>query len=114
MSYSPRARARTALLGAAVLATLLAATAAHAGYRRAADERTLAARREIVRLVGTPDLVLSTNARWLRHPSQAEAGAAAADAPLSFDPDPAGALVGPPVPILGSGAREPRARRQPR
>lgn len=108
MRYSPRARARFALLAGSILAALLAAIAAHAAYLRGLDQGAANARREAVRLVGAPDLVLSTNARWLRHPSQAEAGAAASDAPLAFDPDPAGALVGPPVRILGTGAREPR------
>ena len=54
----------------------------------------------LVRLLGFPDLALSSSSRWLRHPSQAELGAAFADAPGSFDTDPAGAWVGPPRALL--------------
>ncbi len=102
------ARARAAMLAASLGLAALGAVAGHAASLRAADARSSDARRDVVRLVGTPDLVLSTNARWLRHPSQAEPGAAAADGPLAFDADPAGALVGPPRAILGAGARDPR------
>jgi hypothetical protein len=51
----------------------------------------------VVRLVGTADLVLSTNARWLRHPSQVEPWAAVMDQPASLDTEPAGMVIGPPV-----------------
>ena len=51
-----------------------------------------------------PDLALSSSARWLRHPSLSEPGAATSDLPSSLDVDPAGALIGPPREILRAGA----------
>ncbi|MBC7173510.1 MAG: hypothetical protein H5U40_13805 [Polyangiaceae bacterium] len=102
------ARRRFALGSLGLLVIALATLATHAAYLRRKDASGL--RHDVVALVGTGDLALSTNARWLRHPSQAEAGAAASDGPLFFDPDPAGALIGPPLPILGVGAREPARR----
>ena len=68
---------------------------------READARRRALREATTRVVGTADLALSSSSRWLRHPSQAEPGAAFADAPASFDPDPAGAAIGPPRQVLG-------------
>ena len=44
---------------------------------------------------GMPDLALSSSSRWLRAPTQSERTAPLADAPISFDSDPAGALIGP-------------------
>lgn len=67
---------------------------------RAAEPR----HRALVDVVGLGDLALSSSARWLRHPSQAEPGAATADLPSSLDVDPAGALIGPPTEVLRAGA----------
>lgn len=55
-----------------------------------------ASARAVVRLAGTADLALSSNARWLRHPSHVEPWAAVADQPATLDTEPAGAILGPP------------------
>jgi len=83
------------------LAVALAAMLLDAGRRR--DARPAGAHRALVAATGLPDLALSSSSRWLRHPSEAEAGAALADVPGGPDTDPAGGLIGPPVPILRVG-----------
>lgn len=88
------------------LALALGAILVDADRRRAA--RDDARHDAVVRAVGLPDLALSSSARWLRHPSQAEAGAAGSDLPASLDVDPAGALIGPPRAILRIGGVEVR------
>jgi hypothetical protein len=73
--------------------------------RRTVDREGAQARVRLAAALGLPDLALSSNARWLRHPSQAEPSAAFSDAPGSFDVDPAGAWIAPPRWILGAGRR---------
>ena len=87
----PRTRRLVGALALLVAASL--ATLAHAWTRT--DD--VAARRAAVRAVGFADLALSSSARWIRHPSQVELAAPFQDGPASFDTDPAGAIVGPPV-----------------
>lgn len=82
---------------------LLAGILADASRRRAARDAE-PQHEALVRVVGLGDLALSSSARWLRHPSQAEPGAATADLPSSLDVDPAGALIGPPTEVLRAGA----------
>ncbi len=91
-------RARAAIAAALLGLVLIAIMLLDADRRRHARD----ARRNdaVVELVGTADLALSSSARWLRHPSQAEAGAAFADLPASLDADPAGAWIGPPIEIV--------------
>ncbi len=67
---------------------------AHAAWSRAQVDTSAA--EAIGALVGNADLVLSTQSRWLRHPSWSEAHAAVADAPTGMDVDPAGAWVAAP------------------
>ncbi len=86
-------------LALVVLLVSTAGAAAHASLRRAADDETLSARRELVSALGAADLALSSTARWLRHPSQVEFAAPFSDLPASLDVDPAGALVGPPMAV---------------
>ncbi len=53
----------------------------------------------VAEITGLSDLALSSSSRWLRHPSLAEPSAAAWDAPLGLDVDPAGATIrGPEAP----------------
>jgi hypothetical protein len=47
----------------------------------------------VARATGLSDLALSSSSRWLRHPSLAEPSAAAWDAPIGLDVDPAGATI---------------------
>ena len=58
---------------------------------------TVELRQAAARLIGAPDLVLSSSSRWLRHPSLSEPGAPFSDAPATLDSDPAGGIIGPPI-----------------
>ena len=50
----------------------------------------------LVRELGLTDLCLFTEARYTRHPSQADLHSAFQDHPLSFDHYPSGSMVMPP------------------
>jgi hypothetical protein len=83
--------------GALVLT--LAFLVLHASARRQED---LPARREraaMVRVLGLTDLCLFTEARYTRHPSQADLHTAFQDHPLSLEHFPSGSLFTPP-PLL--------------
>jgi hypothetical protein len=53
------------------------------------------AKRELVRYLKLTDLSLWTEARYTRHPSQADVFTAFQDSPSSFEHFPAGSIVGP-------------------
>ncbi|MEM1414170.1 MAG: hypothetical protein AAGH15_04690 [Myxococcota bacterium] len=95
------ARLRALVIGTLALVVLASAAFAHGAARRARASRAQPARAALVRATGLPDLALSSTARWLRHPSQSERGAATQDLPGALDTDPAGALLGPPFPPEG-------------
>jgi hypothetical protein len=101
-------RARAAIALFAALLAIAISISIDAARRRAA--RDVTADRAVVALTGLPDLVLSSSSRWLRHPSQAEPGAASADVPSSLDVDPAGGWIGPPRAILRTAGVEIRRR----
>lgn len=75
---------------------------AHA--RRAEKARESAAIDTLARRLPTSDLALSGGARWLRAVSLEEPGAAFADGPASPDPDPAGAVMAPPIELWSASA----------
>lgn len=105
MRYVPRKRLRS-LLAACLLTSLLllgVALDAHALRKRQASRAE--STRAVVSLLGFADLALSSGARWLRHPSQTEPGAAFADLPGALDIDPAGAAIGPPLRVLAVGSK---------
>ena len=52
---------------------------------------------ELVRKLGLTDLALFTEARYTRHPSQADLNSAFQDHPLALEHFPTGSLVGPPA-----------------
>ena len=91
---------RRLLLPIAILVAGLLVDAARRRDERARERSP----RALVDAIRIPDLALSSSARWLRHPSQAEPGAATADLPSSLDVDPAGALIGPPREVLRAGS----------
>lgn len=96
---------------ALLLAVVALASVGLDAARRRAERASMQARMgAIVALTGASDLALSSSARWLRHPSHAEPGAAFSDLPASLDVDPAGAWIGPPRAILEVGAIEVRRR----
>lgn len=112
VSYG-RGRRRRVMGIALVIGAITTVLAIHldAARRRSDDGARHEGRRALVRMLGLADLALSSSARWLRHPSQAEPGAAFADAPASFDADPGSALLGPPTELFR--ATDSRAKRAP-
>lgn len=94
-SYRPGGRLRGALLVAASFVALLTGLVIDADRRQEEFESNRPQMLAIVHQLGFPDLALSSSARWLRTPSQSERSAPLTDAPLSFDTDPAGAVLGP-------------------
>lgn len=85
--------ASAVLLAAAGLAGLVLLDASRQEHTRATEHA-----RAVVRTVGLPDLALSSTSRWLRHPSQVEPWAAVSDHPAALDTEPAGSVIGPPLP----------------
>jgi hypothetical protein len=57
----------------------------------------LASQRELVARLGLTDLALMTEARYTRHPSQADLHSAFQDHPAAFDHFPGGAVLPPPA-----------------
>lgn len=102
---SNRLRTLTIVLVGCALA--LGGMLADASRRRALRDAAAPQHRAVVDIAGLADLALSSSARWLRHPSQTEAGAAISHLPSSLDVDPAGALIGPPRELLRVGGVEP-------
>lgn len=84
------------LFAVAVLA--LAATFVDAARGVAAAGPALAERAKLVERLGLTDLVLFTEARYTRHPSQADRHAAFQDHPFAFEHFPSGALMAAPRP----------------
>ena len=76
------------LLGAAVLALFV--------HAYSSTDNGLAARARLVGQLGLTDLALFTEARYTRHPSQADLHSAFQDHPMSLDHFPSGSLVSPP------------------
>jgi hypothetical protein len=79
-----------ALAGAALL---LAAAGGHAAARRAQAEEELRAQAALVRRLELTDLCVFTDARYTRHPSQADAFSPFQDHPRALDHYPSGSLV---------------------
>ena len=76
---------------------LLLGTAALLPLRRRADARDETRRAAAASALGIADLCLSSDARWLRHPSLSEPGAAFWDLAGGPDAYPAGMVLAPPV-----------------
>jgi hypothetical protein len=81
------------LLSLLAAAALLGGAALHAGAERAARAPEIAARAALVRRLGLTDLCLFTEARYTRHPSQADLFAPFQDHPGALEHFPSGALV---------------------
>lgn len=85
---------RLALFVLGVLLFLFSLTLLDAGWRsRTVDH---AASRALVRELGLSDLSLFTEARYTRHPSQADRHAPFQDHPAALEHFPTGALLPPP------------------
>lgn len=81
--------------GALCAAALLGAAAAHARIERRARAAEVEARAAMVRRLGLTDLCLFTEARYTRHPSQADRFAPFQDHPAAIEHFPSGSLVVP-------------------
>ncbi len=88
------------LVEATLLGSLLAWGRAEAARR---DRHDVPARREIVAALELTDLAIWTEARYTRHPSQADLFSAFQDLPSSLEHFPAGSIV-PPAALEGPTA----------
>ncbi|GAB4264821.1 MAG: hypothetical protein Kow0092_16720 [Deferrisomatales bacterium] len=73
--------------------------------RQAVHARRRPALRELVGRLGLTDFAVWTEARYTRHPSQADRFSAFQDFPGAMDHFPAGSVVGPPRFRAGPAAR---------
>lgn len=94
---------RPADLAFAILAIALGAfalTFADAARLASADAERLSATAALVERLGLTDLALFTEARYTRHPSQADLHSAFQDHPVALEHFPSGSLMPPPAGIL--------------
>jgi hypothetical protein len=77
----------------------LAMIGSHAVWRQQADRANLHAQKDLVARLGITDLCLFTEARYTRHPSQADFHSPFQDSPLSLEHFPSGSLVVPPYKV---------------
>jgi hypothetical protein len=80
----------------AILLALFLLTFADSAMHRARDAGTLDVNGRLVGQLGLTDLCLFTEARYTRHPSQADLQSAFQDHPLAFEHFPSGSLLPPP------------------
>lgn len=80
----------------ALLILLVVATQGHAYYGRLHAQPALETKQALVHKLGLTDLCLFTEARYTRHPSQADLHTAFQDHPLSLEHFPSGSLLAPP------------------
>jgi len=83
------------LLGVLALLEVARLHALHRGKERREEVRGMTA---MARRLGLTDLVLATDARYARHPTQADHFAPFQDHPTSLEHFPSGTLVPPPPP----------------
>lgn len=79
----------------AISSVLLFVAFAYGMHRREQSNETLRAKAELVRDLELTDLCLFNEARYTRHPSQADFHAPFQDHPLSLEHFPSGSLVTP-------------------
>jgi len=89
-------RSSAYLVFLAIAAALGVAAGAHARAERARRQPELEAKAAIVRSLGLTDLCLFTEARYTRHPSQADRFTPFQDYPGSPEHFPTGSIVPPP------------------
>ena len=98
-TFPPRPRkADIALAMLAILWLLFGLTLADAAWRSGSADH--AASRALVRELGLSDLSLFTEARYTRHPTQADLHSAFQDHPLAQEHFPTGSLISPPAGLL--------------
>lgn len=96
-NMQPKSQAFLWLMGLGLL--LLALSFVHAVQSRAAAAPLLAKRGALVAALQLTDLALFTEARYTRHPSQADVHSAFQDHPLALEHFPTGSLVPAPAPV---------------
>jgi hypothetical protein len=79
---------------------LLVASFADASRLRARLAPALALKHDMVNRLQLTDLCLFTEARYTRHPSQADLHSAFMDHPLAFEHFPTGSLISPPAHLI--------------
>ncbi len=89
-------KSTTAMIVLTTGIALLLLEVAHGVWRKDADATARAQRAELVRVLGLSDLALFTEARFTRHPVQADLFTPFQDAPLSLEHFPTGSLIAPP------------------
>ncbi len=85
--------------------TILLVEAVHARLTAPASAGDAARREALVRQLGLTDLALFTEARYVRHLSQADMFTPFQDAPSAFEHFPSGTLVAPPAHLKRHGGR---------
>lgn len=88
-----------------ITALLLIAAFLHAAA--APRSRAVAVSADLTARLGLSDLALFTEARYTRHPSQADLHTPFQDHPMSFDHFPTGSLIGPPASYGPTGGFAP-------
>lgn len=90
-------RPSTLALGLLLLGCAATAATFADAVRALVDARPkLAERAALVERLGLTDLALMTEARYTRHPTQADRHAPFQDHPFAFEHFPSGSLIGPP------------------
>lgn len=92
-----------AMLGLA--AAGFAATLVDAALQRNRGAAQLAERAALAQRLGLTDLSLFTEARYTRHPSQADLHSAFQDHPVALEHFPTGSLLPPPAPLVSHHER---------
>ncbi len=103
-------RSDMAIAVVAIAAALTAASIVHAWRQSRMTTTRLEKSATLVRDLGLTDLVLFTDARYTRHPSQADLHSAFQDHPLSLDHFPSGSLSAPPSDALADSGVSPIER----
>ena len=98
----PSRSSRRALVFLAFTVALFLLTLVDAASQRASHAAALEEMARLVARLGLTDLCLSTEARYTRHPSQADLHSAFQDTPLSFEHFPSGTLLPPPRALAAS------------
>jgi hypothetical protein len=78
----------------------------HASCRSEKWHETAGENQRIAAILGLSDMVLSTEGRYLRHPSQSDLFSAFQDTPSGFDLFPSAAFVSPPQHVGKTGMNQ--------
>jgi hypothetical protein len=82
-------------LSLCILTVLMAAAWTHAAYQRVQGQAALQERADMVKHLDLTDLCLFTEARYTRHPTQADLHSPFQDHPMSLEHFPSGSLLAP-------------------